>query len=252
MKNYTCNICLKEKKLTWDHVPPKGSITRTLIQVQNYFYFFTNQQTRCYKSKSGIKFKTLCRECNSIIGAKYDVQIKNFAHNVENYLKHSRIITDKFFINCQPIAIAKGILSHILAAKTKVDQNKFDEKIRSFIFNDSIPIDNDIFIYFWIYPYKNIIIQRDFVITNLNNPQNSVFSQIIKYFPIAYWVTDKKLIGPPELTQFRDLLVSDYADVPIDFNYRLPQFAPEQPAQNQIIVLGQEGCNSIIATPKSK
>jgi len=51
---------------------------------------------------------------------------------------------------------------HLLAAKTETDEVIIDKLIRPCILDPSLPIHDDIHIFYWIYPYEKTIIFRDF------------------------------------------------------------------------------------------
>src|SRR6056297_3557589 len=77
-----CNICKKVKALSWDHVPPKGGISLTSVEQETVFQRLTiNGEKRKYTiSQNGVKFRTICKECNEKIGSKYDPVLNDFAN----------------------------------------------------------------------------------------------------------------------------------------------------------------------------
>ncbi len=66
------------------------------------------------------------------------------------------------YIKTKPIRFIKCLLGHLLAAKTEIDNSKFDGLVRNLIFSDSTAIPSNINILYWIYPYDCTVILRDF------------------------------------------------------------------------------------------
>jgi len=245
-----CHICLQTKELSWDHVPPKGCFELTPVRIENLFYKLTGHPNnkKSVISQNGVKHRTICSDCNSQLGSKYDRRIIEFTNSIVNYLNNSRIISEEFYIKCQPTAIAKGILAHLLSTKISIDPaTTLDEKIREIVFDDSKNIPDDIYIYYWLYPYDITIIWQDFVIVDLGNIESAVFSQLLKFFPIAFWVSNKKINLPTELTKYRVCSIYEVHNIPLKKNYIQPISWPEHPENDKVIILGEEGTNSIIA-----
>jgi len=63
-----CNICLKEfSALSEEHVPPKCTGNRGRYRFISYLNFMTDSSTKPLGfSQNGIKYRTVCTECNNI------------------------------------------------------------------------------------------------------------------------------------------------------------------------------------------
>jgi len=235
-------------------VPPKGSIELSAVDIENLFQLLTGKprNAKSLISQNGLKYRTICQTCNSTIGIKYDPYINHFSQSVGIYVKSILRFPSTINIKCKPMAIAKGILAHLLAAKANDDKCIFDNYIRQIIFDDDVSVPEDIYIYYWLYPYDQTIILRDFVKVNLNNPNDLSFSNLIKYFPIAYMITDHiNKQGLSELTHYRKLTINEEVDIPIQLNSILDPFWPEQTDENHALVLGQAGVESIFAKKRT-
>ena len=76
---------------------------------------------------------------------------------------------------------------------------------------------------------------------------------IIKYFPVAYLVTDlQSYEGLAELTSFRHLKSSEYAEIPIPLRKIENPAWPEMVDDRNFVMAGQSFQSSIYATPKRK
>ena len=204
-----CNICLKEKKLSWDHVPPKGSVEITEVEIENIFNKITSSNNkRQYKlSQNGLKFRTICKKCNEKIGELYDPGINEFSKGVGSYLKSNLYLPPKIYYKAKPIKIIRGVLAHLLSAKIEVDEVNIDKTIRDFIFDLKKPIPTNLHVFYWTYPYENTEILRDFGMPRLRGQWGTyTLFNTIKFFPIAYLITDiPNYESLPELTVFNHL-----------------------------------------------
>ena len=120
-KNGTCNICHGQGPLSWDHVPPKGGIQCTSVQIRSIFSVLTGE-TRDFKptySQNGLKYRTICKPCNETIGHKYDSALNEFSLSVGKYLGTSLTLPPTIQHPTKPAALIRSVLAHILAAKIK-------------------------------------------------------------------------------------------------------------------------------------
>ena len=93
-----CNICREIRELTWDHIPPQGSISLGAFEQQNLFDQLTVKPgERHYTiSQNGIKFRTLCATYNNReLEKKLGPVLNDFSKQVCLFLKlklgrHSR------------------------------------------------------------------------------------------------------------------------------------------------------------------
>jgi len=215
-----CNICKSHGPLTWDHVPPKGGISPSPVEIKTILQEMKpNTADQRYKiSQNGTKYRTICKDCNSLLGRKYDTVLNEFSKDIGQMVKSSLILPTIIKVSTRPQLLMKAILGHILAGKKDFDteDNSFDEKVRKFIFDDNVNIPKDIFLFYWIYPYENQVLIRDVMMPSRLNDFSSrctVF-QIIKYFPIAYIITNISAYeGLSELTCYRDIPLHQSMDI---------------------------------------
>jgi hypothetical protein len=251
-----CNICGNEGPLTWDHVPPQGGIELKPVEMRSVFQSLTGQTEgfRTLESQNGVKYRTICKRCNETLGTKYDTVINSFAITVGRYLRTLLTLPPIVSHTTRPGALIRGILGHLLAAKAEPDEVPFDKIVAPLVFDETKPIPNDILIYYWLYPYDCSVSLRDFFISYIPLGDKGYYHcHVIKYFPIAYLITDRPFHQPlPELTKYRYLSPHEEAAIPIDLkSVRAPNW-PETTDNGQVILGGQSMMNSIFATPKKK
>jgi len=204
-------------------------------------------------SQNGVKYRFICSDCNSKLGGLYDSVLNDFAISIGRFFKSNLYFPATIKIKTKPKAIIKSILGHLVSAKKEIDNTLLDGKIREYIFNDSAELPDDINIFYWIYPYDCVVIMRDFIMPAKRNGdfRTSGIFQIIKYFPIAYLVTNlKEYEGLPELTKYRNCNINDEVEVPI-FLKRIEDYNwPEKVEDSNIVLASLETGNGILAKPK--
>ena len=89
-KRSICNLCRKEKDLSWDHIPPKGGIELSTVKMETIFALIAGDRDKpkIRESQNGMKYRTICSECNAYLGAEFDIIINDFALSVGRYLFH--------------------------------------------------------------------------------------------------------------------------------------------------------------------
>lgn len=183
-----CNICGKEKQLTWDHVPPKSTGNNKEILANLFVHGFPESDKYQKKYQSGIRFKTICQECNNSSIGEYDMDYKKFIEDVKKILKSELVLPKYIKIKVKINRVCRAICGHFLAAKDFYDaETLIDKKLREYVM-DSTLIGSDIAkLYYWLYPYEDIVIVRDIVVCGCNDkvafPENMI--SIINSFPVA-------------------------------------------------------------------
>lgn len=254
-----CKICTRTSMLTWDHVPPKGGITLEPVEIEQVFQALTGDGDgrRFRISQNGLKFRTICKPCNEILGSRYDHVLNEFAIGVGRFLKSNLQFPPVINYRTKPMSLIRSILGHMLAAKVDLDNASMDRDIRSFVFDENMSTPDNIHIFYWIYPYNQSVIVRDIGMPSIHGLPRSgedfgIFN-ILKYFPIAYLVTDlPEYEGLEELTKFRDLKSFQEAAIAIRLNsVRSPSW-PENTEDDNIILMTQGADSSLRAIPMRK
>ena len=247
-----CNICRLSKPMTWDHVPPRGGITITSVEIEKIYAILSHNKPSKTIYQNGVKYRTICKECNSEIGKEYDPTLNEFNSTITAYF-NSNLIPPKFaYIKSKPNRLIRAILAHLLSAKENIDDVIFDATIRSFIFDDKIDVPDNINIYFWIYPYDCTIILRDCMLSVKQGEFDKfTFCHIIKYFPIAFIVTDStEFRGLSSLTKYKSNNIDDEKEIRIDFE-RIESFDwPERVDNTNVLITSTETSNGIFAKPR--
>lgn len=249
-----CNICLQIKSLTWDHVPPKAGITVSPVEIDNISKILTDQtEPRMLISQNGVRYRTICGDCNSKLGTNYDTVLSSLNKNVSLYLKSNLYFPAYTYIRTKPNRLIKAVLGHLMAAKGSVDQSGSENKIRKYLLSEIEILPDDINILYWIYPYNCTVIMRDFAMFAKRGDfsSGSIFCNVLKYFPLAFLIIDKSNYhNLPSLTRFKSDNIDEEIDLRIDLKRVETLDWPERVDDGNIIFATAESQNAIIAKPK--
>ncbi|MGG2197881.1 hypothetical protein [Paenibacillus validus] len=256
-----CNICGIKAKLTWDHVPPKGGQLMTEVEQESIFQYLVGNRERRYQlSQNGVKYRTICGNCNNaVLGAKCDPALNELASDIMLMLKTSVLLPKSTIkVRTKPALISKAIMGHMLSASGDYGESKFDERFREYVLDDSLVAPKGIKILYWVYPYMSIKIIRDVAMPQYRGDWGDfrrggvgIFS-IMKYPPLGFLVTDlDSYEGLAELTQYCGSNLDDEAEIPIRLNDLKPEYWPE--AGDDTFLMGGEGLgNGVSAVPRNK
>lgn len=249
-----CNICSLEKPLSWDHIPPKGAVMLSEMWVENHFKKIDGVDKKSI-SRNGLKYKTICRDCNSFLG-EYDRAYIEFILDFKSYIKtfEYMILPYIYRVSTQPIKIAKSILGHLLASKTGLCNSKYDKLIKEYILSADSILPENIRIFYWFYDYPETTISVDniFPIGIANNIGSKVFS-VIKCFPIAFAITfDNKVIpNTTELKIFTSDTINTHREIYVDMRMQNSWDYPDGLKYNPLRLVSVDNTD-IIATHKHR
>ncbi len=246
-----CQICKQYKRLTDDHVPPQGGIEIDAVEIKSAFNFFSEQMNNknYFISQNGVKFTTLCNSCNSRLGREYDSVLNSFSLDVKKFLSSKLSLLSSYNVETKPNRLIQGVLGHLLAAKSDIEETPFDNEVREILFDENKTIPDDINVFYWIYPYKLTIIIRDILMPAVRGRYNDFgFFQIFKYYPIAYLVVNKnEYHNLQSLRNYNSTRLDEVANVKIKINERRHWKWPEIIEDGNFVFLGQAGSKAIRA-----
>lgn len=248
-----CNICRKEcDSLSFDHVPPKGGINLSDMDVINYSNMYLDLDFKHRDVlQSGIRFRTVCRECNSQLGTKYDDCFNTFTKDVKSLLLSELILPGKTQIETNPTKVIKSLLGHILSSKVEYCDSKYDNIIREYIVNEKAILPKSIKIYFWTYRYNCTIIKNDIILFLPLQGIRCTYS-LLKFFPLAFAILfEGEMDGVEELTSYNSDNNDEKRLINIQLNQILPFNFPESNEKDGL-TLTQQKTNNIFAIPRSK
>ena len=252
-KSSICNLCREVKDLSWDHVPPKGGVELTAVKMQTVFDLMTGSKEKpvLRESQNGMKYRTICSDCNSFLGIEFDPTINDFAISVSRYLDSALELPDIVHHTVKPQRLMKALIGHLIAAKIDIENTVFDGTGRDYVLDLSASLPEDINIFYWVYPYECSIAIRDFAMFTPRGTftEPAVF-QTLKYFPIAYLCCNKsEYAGLNNLSRYRDSGIDEEIDIPIELTRIENPYWPEAPSDsdNNVFFAGQSAGNAVHA-----
>lgn len=251
----TCNICLNTRQMTWDHIPPSKCQLFDQIEIVSHFENMTNQVKRenIVYSNNGLKYRTICGQCNSLLGGSMDKHLIDLTNSVSHYLYiHHKELPKHIKVTVKPVLLVKALIGHLLAAKKVLDEITMDTDYRDFVLRN-IELPKSINIFYWFYPFKETVVIRDFFMPATPGQfSDTAYFNLLKFYPFAFLFSDHdNYQGLPSLTK---LIQSNSELEEADMIFNLHDiFHPSWPTivdNNNLIFASRETQNSIIATSR--
>jgi hypothetical protein len=246
-----CNICGDYGKLTDDHTPPKGCIRVGQVAIQHIVERLGTEKPN-YKgrhSQNGVKYKTLCSQCNNgRLGANYDISFNSFVNTVGNFLRSSLVLPKAMTVRESPQKIMRSILGHIAAQGVdRYEKGAITEPLRDYFLDETLPLPTGFNIYYWVFPYKGQVLVRDCAFVDLR-VKEPVAIWLAKFFPIAFMVTIDEPAGYsfnlPNLALWREYKIGDTVEIAVPLHSSIHQYWPEMPTETSVVVYGQEAIHA--------
>ena len=178
--------------------------------------------------------------------------MKDFSLSITRFLKSNLILPSFVEIETKPTSIIRAVLGHLLAAKIEPDDSEIDKQIREFVFDYESPIPDALNLLYWIYPYNDIVIMRDFGMPAIRNNFSDIgIFSVLKFFPVAYLLADlNKYENLPALTDYRNLGAAQLAKININLRNVKESDWPDRVDPGNIILGGARFDSSVYARPR--
>lgn len=195
-----CLICGNYRRLSPDHVPPKGSITITKIEQRHIAEMMgvNASKIKGVPSPNGSKFKTICHSCNNTHLGENDTEIarvcKSLTASIQKYFRYADSPYTIVKENVDAIKYARAMIGHILSAtsvkecKKEPEPSPYFDPLKSFVLGNDSAIQESHDIYYWYYPFNKHISAK--CIGFYNNGNTAIVS-LLSFFPISFMVTKK-------------------------------------------------------------
>lgn len=214
-----CNICSQITTLTYDHIPPKccfNDIKATPIETMSG----ETEKYNPFCSQNGIKYRSICAQCNNGILAKYDKALEEFVIKLKEILMSEPDCTHKV-ISIRATAVAKSICGHLLAMKDRYDgQCLVDQAFRPFVLDPDKSPPQGYSLLLRYYPFSTVFFMRDAAILNISKreeiPEGTI--SILSSFPLAFILCQNSTdCGMLDLFQYCGCDVEERTDINFDF-----------------------------------
>ena len=205
-------------------------------------------------TQNGVKYRTLCERCNSyLLGGGYDRTLNEFTLTVGRFLNTTLPLPSQVAIATKPARLLRSLFGHLLAAKAELEHSKPDEAMRQYVLDRVARVPPALNVSYFVYPYPDFVIIRDVVMPARRGRFDSmgIFS-ILKYFPIAYIVTNvKEYEGLQSLSFHCPENLDQVVDIPISLESVQACDWPEVVDDGNFVAGGgSSGQSSVTAIPK--
>lgn len=251
--NTICNICrVKVDSLSDDHVPPRSCLTNLVLQLEPFEHRLRADRPKLQVSQSGVRFKTLCRDCNSLLGSSYDNEIARFCKAAWGCFSPVAGQPSTWSIWCKPDLVIRGVFGHLLAATTDDASTSHDDLMRPLVLNKHLPIGPELRVYYWLHAHRTIGILRSVAMpaSRMGANRFGIFN-ILKFPPVGFLVTElESYEGLPCLNDrlLRPSAAGGDAEVRLDLAAR-PEDWPERVEGGNVLVGGRALQDGIVARP---
>lgn len=247
-----CNICGDYGDLTEDHVPPKGSITITSVEMHHILnaLHIKKPKVKGKISQNGVKFRTLCSRCNNqLLGAIYDKEFISFSGKVGKILKSPLLLPRRMPFMVKPQQLMRAVIGHSLAfGVQRVAMGPFEEACAAYFLDLEKPLPPQVNIYYWAYPYTRQVLIRDAVLSDIRI-QGQVLFKVLKTYPVSYMLTYDQPYSydfPLEsLGKYRDVDINAEAEIIVDLKAVPPLNWPEAPTSHSFVMYGDGAMEAI-------
>lgn len=189
--NTICNLCREKKNLTDDHVPPQCCGNDKAVRARRLFGGELVARQVDARSGNGLKFRTLCKDCNGRILGSWDGALGDFARAVKRIARSALELPSQVSLNIQAGAVVRSVLGHIVATKVQDDEVTTDHRIRKYL-KGSPALPASFKVYCWLYPFEPTVVSRDFTFVDLQPPGRATpgIVSVIKFYPLAFCLLD--------------------------------------------------------------
>jgi len=236
-----CALCRQYSQLTENHVPPEGVgnhdrwIARsymTTVAASSEMYFGRH-------FPGGVRFRTLCRDCNSALGGSEDKALIDFYERVRRLLASPLKLPELVRVPAKPNLIIRGLLAHIASANDNGIPVPFDSEARRIFFKEQSLRMLSWNLFYWLYSGEQMFLMRSAFLANWRPAVELSEIYILKHFPLAFMFSRRPAFyGVPNMCKFVQQNDEAETDLPIFLNLR--ESHPVWPAvaeRNQLIFL---------------
>lgn len=194
-----CSIRGKTKELTWDHVPPKAVLVKPNTYVSTLFWDegMPSAKRHMRHYQSGIKYRTVCADCNNVLIGKNDEAYKEFHSAVVERLKVAALSAELGLVMPSSITVPtrvnrvlRAVCGHFLAMKQGYgDTLVVDKCLRTYLQDETLRLE-DIHAFCWFYPYPTVVNARDFSVrASSAHTHPKGFVSVMASYPLAFMIS---------------------------------------------------------------
>jgi hypothetical protein len=191
-----------------------------------------------WKSR-GVRFRTLCADCNNGLGGKEDKTIAAFFESVKKLVESPIILTSTIKVTTRPNELYKGLMAHLVAANDNGIPSAFDIEARELFFGRKALRWSTWSLFYWIFVGSELFLMRNAYHTTWHPTVELRPLILLKLYPLAFmFVQENWFLGVPNLRTYLQPRDDEEAEVPIELRLRDENpFWPAVVAPSNVIML---------------
>lgn len=226
-----CKICNEERKLSFEHIPPKAAFNDKAIFSQGYEHLY-NENSYVYgkkmSNKKGFGKYSLCESCNKLTGDWYARDFAQFCSQGMAQLTYERkpYSNVTFNFSIKPLNILKQI-TVMLMANEGTNCFQQNQQLKDFVLNKEskiLPENFDVYLYCSLSNKKKILGYS----MGGNKSGLIMIGAEINFHPFGYLLIIKSSATKIEIPCINSFLDYDYNEEKI-FSISLPYLKIEKP-----------------------
>lgn len=243
-----CNICGSDTPLSSDHVPPAATGNRQAVGMLPLAAHLSGTAGWARQSQNGLKFRTICRSCNSLLGLEYDPTITEFAAAVARCVETPIELLWNIDVTVRVQRLMKGVVGHLLASEVDYRSAFFAGWASNYVLDPTSGLPETVNIFLWLHEGPGSLAFTDLIKYSLRYDSVHLV-HALKFPPLGFLITsDRMYDGLPSLSRHRAACPDDEVDVRVPLRARRPPDWPEAPSDGTISMLGGAAANAIQAT----
>lgn len=249
-----CNLCGQTRKLTDDHIPPKGvpRVGQAYLERLSETLSAEKATKGARYFQRGVKFRSICAECNNErLGQRLDPTLVQFCKDAQEAIAQNVYLpTD---VRVQQNKLFRAVIGHLLAhGLGTFKAGPFSERKTEYFLNPDQLFPANLRLYNWVYPYQSQIVGRALFRKEAVIGEDGVIFSVMKFFPIGWLcslgdLNERDAVMVSRVDQLATGGIEDFATPRISPSHIPPPRWPEAPSSNGMVVHNSLGT---IAKPK--
>ena len=202
------------------------------------------------QSQNGLKFRTICGSCNSLLGVEYDPTVTEFVTAVSRCLTARIELPPSIEVGIKVQRLMKGVVGHLLAAEVDHRSSFFLPWASDYVLNPATPLPEPINIFFWLHDGPGYLAVTDLIKYSLRRGSTHIL-HALKFPPLGFLITPSRMYdGLPSLSRYRTAHPDEKVPVRVAPAARRPADWPEAPSDvdGTISFFGAGAASAIYAT----
>jgi hypothetical protein len=237
-----CALCQHYSKLTENHVPPEAVGNHDAWLAQSYMTTMAADKDLLFgrRFSGGIRFRTLCEECNNALGNSEDRAIVDFYQRVQKLVDSPLKLPPVAMVSAKPNLIARGLYAHLASANDNGIPSIFDTEAREIFFRKRSLRLASWNLFYWVYQAPTMFLMRSAFLASFGSDVEMDHVHLLKAPPLAFAFSQRStLYGLPNMMMFIQQNDRAETQIPLILDRRDPHPVwPAVPYDNQIVFLG--------------